>query len=258
MSPGPGVCPSCGAPLLPGDDVCPFCGEVLGAPRPGAGSPRPEPAPAPGIEPPAWEQRKRLGFWVSLWVTWRDSVFRPVEFFRRLPPRGGIGPALGFAFLFSALALLLNIYWGLVEGALTGTQEGGALLYAAGGLFMAFLWLAFALPLYVGVLFALAGILHLCFMIVGAGRQGFEATFRGVGYTHGPAAFAIFPFFGPLLGMIWGTVILFVAMREVQRTTNGRATLAFLLPLVAFMTLFIVLAVLVALILAGSDLGTLE
>ena len=89
---------------------------------PGLG-PSQEQIAAAGTEVPAWEDRRTYGFWASLWITWRESVFRPVEFFRALPPRGGIGPALGFAVLFSLLGLIMNIYWATVQGALAGSQD---------------------------------------------------------------------------------------------------------------------------------------
>jgi hypothetical protein len=278
MSSEPLVCANCGAPLIPGDNICPFCGELaapaapppptatepFAPPPPRAPAPVPPPPPAreqidaAGTEAPAWEDRKTYGFWASLWITWRESVFRPVAFFRTLPPRGGIGPALGFAVLLTTLGLMMNIYWATVQSALTGAVEEGLGIMLLGGLFMALLWLAFALPLYVGLLFVMAGVLHVCFMAVGAGRRGFEATFRAIGYSSGPAAFAIFPFFGPLITLVWGTVLLFIGMREVQRTTNGKTTLAFLLPLFAFTLLFTLLAIVLAVIFASTGLGTLE
>jgi len=116
-------------------------------------------------------------------------------------------------------------------------------------------WLVFVIPLYVGALFAMAAILHLSFVIVGAGRRGFEATFRAIAYASGPAAFAIFPFFGPLLSTVWGTVLVFIAVREVQRTSNGRAVLGFTLPLIAFLGLFLVLALLLSLLLSVADIS---
>lgn len=276
----PSDCPTCGAPLLPGDALCPFCGEVMVPVLPGREtaaaqvepgfvappvSAPPPPAPrstasidAAGSEAPPWEARAEYGFWRALWLTWYDSVFRPVEFFRKLPPRGGIGPALGFTVLLTAFAILSNSYWATVQGALSGAQEGGVLLVVGGSIFVALLWLVFMVPIYLAMLFAMAGVLHLSFMMVGAGRRGFEATFRGIAYSSGPAGFAIFPFFGALLTLVWGTVVLFIAMREVQRTTNGRATLAFLLPLIAFTVFFIILAVILALVLASSNLATLQ
>ncbi|UCC71737.1 MAG: YIP1 family protein [Gemmatimonadota bacterium] len=278
MTSQPFNCTSCGAPLVRGDDICPFCGEVVRAIPHSPPPPPPRVVPdvgpvaqtMPGVrrseeeiaaaatEVPAWEDRKTFGFWASLWITWRESVFRPVEFFRSLPPRGGIGPALGFSVLFTALGLLLNIYWGTLQSALAGSWEEGPVLVFFSGLVTALLWLAFAIPLYVGALFTMAGVLHLCFMVVGAGRRGFEATFRAIGYSSGPAAFAIFPFFGALLGLVWGTVVLFIGMREVQRTTNGKATLAFLLPLFAFTAFVMLLSIVLAMILAGTDFGALE
>jgi hypothetical protein len=282
MNSEPLVCTNCGAPLIPGDNICPFCGELVGpaAPPPelplepppgvpGLGPPVAEPLPQPsrpseeqiaavGTAVPAWEDRKRYGFWGSLWITWRESVFRPVEFFRTLPPRGGIGPALGFAVLFSTLGLVMNIYWATVQSALAGSAGEGLGVLLLGGLFVALLWLAFAVPLYVGLLFAMAAVLHVCFMAVGAGRRGFEATFRAIGYSSGPAAFAIFPFFGPLITLVWGTVLLFIGMREVQRTTNGKATLAFLLPLFALTLLVLLLMIILTLIMASTGLGTVD
>lgn len=284
MSSEPLSCPSCGAPLIPGDNICPFCGELVAPPAPpppplespvtppagmeGAGPAVAEQAAPPppseeriagaGTEVPAWEDRKTYGFWPSLWITWRESVFRPVEFFRTLPPRGGVGPALGFAVLFTTLGLIMNIYWATVQRALAGPVEEGLGILLLGGLVMTLLWLAFFVPIYVGLLFAMAGVLHVCFMAVGAGRRGFEATFRAMGYSSGPAAFAIFPFFGPLITLVWGTVLLFIGMREVQRTTNGKATLAFLLPLFALFLLMILIIIVLSLILASTGLGTLE
>ncbi|UCC48254.1 MAG: YIP1 family protein [Gemmatimonadota bacterium] len=264
MSVKPSNCPGCGAPLLASDDICPFCGEVLaGTAAPGRAR-RPEPPvpepPAPtaeavGTEPPPWEAKRAYGFWNALWLTWRDSVFRPVQFFRGLSPRTGLGPALGYAVLLAVVALVFNLYWALIEGTLATGQDEGALALGLGSFVMLIVWLVFVIPLYVGLLFALVALLHVSFVIVGAGRRGFEATFRAVAYASGPAAFAIFPFFGPLLGTVWGTVLLFIAVREVQRTSNGRAAVGFTLPLIALLALFFLLALLLSLLMAVADIS---
>jgi len=271
----PSNCPGCGAPLLASDDTCPFCGEVIaGSPPPGGSgqpeSPAAEPAaPLPpsasplseqevaavGTEPPPWEARREFGFWNALWLTWRDSVFRPIQFFRRLPPRGGLGPALGYSVLLALVALVFNLYWSLIEGTLATGQGEGALALGLGSFVMLIVWLVFVIPLYLGLLFASVAILHVSFVIVGAGRRGFEATFRAVAYASGPAAFAVFPFFGPLFGIVWGSVLVFIAAREVQRTTNGRTALGFTLPLIAFLGLLVALGVLVSLLASLADIG---
>lgn len=210
---------------------------------------------AVGTEAPPWEARREFGFWNALWLTWRDSVFRPIQFFRRLPPRGGLGPALGYSVLLALIAVLFNLYWGLIEGTLATGQGEGALALGLGSIVMLIVWLLFVIPLYLGGLFASVALLHVSFVIVGAARRGFEATFRAVAYASGPAAFAIFPFFGPLFGIVWGSVLVFIAVREVQRTTNGRAALGFTLPLIAFLGLFFVLAMLLSLLMSVADIS---
>lgn len=280
MSSAPLSCPDCRAPLRASDRVCPFCGHILdpaveptARPEPSSGAgrpasvPGPEPAPGsdmgaagPGVEtvgsePPPWERRRQAGLFRALWLTWRDSVFRPVPFFRRLPPRNGFGPAIGYAVVVTAIGLFFSFYWSAVEGALRGVGEGGLGLSLVGGLVTVSFGLAFALPLYVGFLFAVVAVLHVGFMAVGAGRRGYEATFRALAYSSGPVAFAVFPFFGPLLSGVWGMVVTYIAVREVQRTTNARATLGFLVPLLAALAFVLLLGVLFALLLKSLDLG---
>ena len=123
MSSAPLSCPNCSAPLRATDQACPFCRHVVdaGAPPSVQAPVTPPPPHAPeappdaptwqaaepvavdvdsaATEPVPWENWRELGFFASLWRTWRDAVFSPVPFFRRMPPRGGIGPALGYAVL---------------------------------------------------------------------------------------------------------------------------------------------------------------
>lgn len=271
-------CPRCFARVEGGVAACPHCGYDLDTePRPTS---RPEKATAEPamvgrpLEPyavasaqarevaaaataaPPWESRRALGFWSALWLTWRDSLFRPVPFFRRLAPSGGYGPALGYSILLTLIGFLFSSYWSVVEGLLAGSQgeEGGPLLILAGSFLALLLFLVVLIPLYVGLLYALVAIIHLGFVVVGAGRRGFEATFRAVAYSSGTAAFAIFPFFGPVLSSVWWAVVVFIAVREAQRTTNGRATLAFLIPVLVLVAFGAVLALLLQALLATLEL----
>ncbi len=277
MSRPPSSCPCCSAPLLATDEVCPFCGYPLAAkpqieeatPPPPEEAPPPEgepfvtpsvevvgPSPdvaAVGTAPPPWERWREVGFFKALWLTWRESVFRPVEFFRRLPPRAGFGSPLGYAVIVTVFGLFFSFYWGTVEEAVSGRLEQGLALELIGGLVTLLFGLGLVIPLYVGLLFASVAIIHVGFLIVGAGRRGYEATFRAVAYASSPVALSVFPFFGPLLSMVWGMVLIYIGVREVQRTTNGRATLGFLIPFVAVLALVVLLSVL--LVLALSSLG---
>ncbi len=158
--------------------------------------------------------------------------------------------------MLTLIGFLFSSYWSLVEGFLAGgeAQEGGLTLILLGSFVALLLFLIVLIPLYVGLLYALVGIIHLGFLVVGAARQGFEATFRAVAYSSGTAAFAIFPFFGPVISSVWWMVLVFIAVREIQRTTNGRATLAFLVPVFLLAAVGVLLALLIQAVLATLEL----
>jgi hypothetical protein len=219
--------------------------EVVGTPRD---------VDAVATQPPPWERWRQYGFFRALWLTWRDSVFRPVEHFRRLPPRAGYGSPLGFAVIVTVFGLFFSFYWSTVESAVSGTFEHGLAVELIGGFAALLFGLALFIPVYVGLLFASAAIIHVGFLIVGAGRRGYEATFRAVAYASSPVAFSVFPFFGPLLSLVWGMVLIYVAVREVQRTTNGRAALGFLVPFLALLALAVILSMLLVLVLTSLGL----
>jgi hypothetical protein len=208
-----------------------------------------------GTAPVPWENWRKLGFFSAFWLTWKDSVFRPVHFFRKMPPKGGVGPALGYAVLITVIGLFFSLYWSSLEAALGGSGDDSMVVTLVGSLVRLLFTMAFVIPLYVGLLFVMVAVVHVGFMIVGAGRRGYEATFRAVAYSSSPAAFAIFPFFGPYVSMVWGMVVLYIGVREAQRTTNARATLGFLMPFLAFLVFIIVLGLLFELLIRSVDLG---
>lgn len=217
--------------------------------------------------PPAWEDRERLGFFPALWSTWTESVFRPVPFFRSLPTGSARGSALSYYVLVAAVGLFFRVYWVSLESALSGGLNaplaGEVGLELTGGQAIAlfvvsalFLFL-FLLLLYVGLLFVTAAVVHAGFAVAGAAQRGFEATLRGLAYSSGPVAFLVFPFFGPTLSLVWWTVLTFIALREVHRTTNGRATLGFALPLIALTILLVFVGFLAALLVSSAGVGSL-
>ena len=220
--------------------------------------------PLEGVTP-AWERRHELGFWVALWWTWRDSVFRPVDFFRSLPAKGSQGAAILYYLLLSGLGLFFGLYWGTLETIVGGGLDSalapglGLDLSAGQKIALAIVGTAvsfvFMLLLYVALLFMTAAFVHVGFALVGAGRQGFQATLRALSYTAGPAAFLVFPFFGQLLSGVWLSILVFIGMREIQRTTNGRATLGFLLPAIALTLLFAVALLLLTLLVSWAEIA---
>ena len=222
-------------------------------------------SPAVTGEPPAWERRPPLGFFRALWTTWRESVFRPVQFFRSLRPDGPVGPALAYYTLFLAVGTFFTLYWSTLEAILGGgpsalsISEWGIQLSPGQEVTLliagAFIYFVFAVVFFVVALFLTVAIVHVGFLVVGAGRQGFSATFRGLAYAGGPLAFALFPFFGGLISLVWLTVLAFIAMREVQRTTNLRAAMGFLVPILVLPMLMFIFFFIIGLILSTADVA---
>lgn len=92
------------------------------------------------------------------------------------------------------------------------------------------------MPAFVAVgIFVTSGVLHLCLMLVGGERSGFEATFRVVAYGQASQLWGVLPLVGPLVSAIYALVLYIVGLREVHGIGTGRAAVAVFLPAVAFM-----------------------
>jgi len=233
--PPPATPPSPG----PGPTFTPPASPYMSPPEPE----RPVGAEAPGPGVP-WEQREGRG-WVNGYVdTVKQVVFEPTAFFTGAGPSRGIADPLLFAWLTAVLgslpelALRLLVRGGgmqeqfvqtllssptLDEPARTfitslvehGTSAAGMVGTTAGW------WVTFPV-----VFFVSAGILHVCALVCGAGKQGFEATVRALGYGWAPLLLTVVP----CLPALYATVLWGLGLQHLQRTTPGRATMALLLP----------------------------
>jgi hypothetical protein len=81
--------------------------------------------------------------------------------------------------------------------------------------------------------FLTAGITHICLMIVGGNRLGFEATFRVVAYSEAVSILTIFPFCGLFIHGVWFVVLVIIGLYKAHETDLWRALLAVFLPLIA-------------------------
>jgi hypothetical protein len=84
------------------------------------------------------------------------------------------------------------------------------------------------------VLFIWSGIVHLCLMLVGGANQAYLVTFKTMCYVETASLANLIPFCGSYVSPIWSVVLAVVGLREVHRTTTGKAALAVLLPLGLF------------------------
>jgi hypothetical protein len=260
------ACPNCQQQIPEISELrfCPFCGgslapETVTTPTGIAEPVVPEPAPtgavspitqaqefsAPGTTPQShvpWEDRQRLGFLPAFSQTWSDSVFRPMEFFRRAPKTGNIGAALLYAILIVTTGGLLSIFWQyLFWDIFSNWQDLESIIGQEISRDILGVW-ALLLPFFAIIsLFISSFIFHLCLMIVGSSKNGYEATLRGLCYSYGPYLFVLIPFCGSLIAGVWTLVLMIIGWRELHESTTGRVLFAVLLPFVlccgAFMML---------------------
>jgi hypothetical protein len=80
-----------------------------------------------------------------------------------------------------------------------------------------------------------AGVYHVALLVLGAASRGFDATLTVVGYASGALLIGAAPVPGlaNLVGAVWFGFAAAIGFREAQRTTNGKAWTALLLPFLA-------------------------
>ncbi len=229
------ICPSC-QKELPDEleaQFCPYCGAALSATREEAqaGPDRPV-EPDSGTEGIPWEDTASgLSFIQRLTQTWSDSLFRPAEFFSRMPVRGGALMALGYALIFIIMGQSFQAFWqkAYLESFAQKSETLGPLLELMMQSSLEFQLLAAPIIGVIGLLL-MTLIYHVSLVILGAAKNGMEATFRVLAYSEGTLLFAVLPFVGQLISLIWSFVLLIIGFREAHETTTGKAAFAVFLP----------------------------
>jgi hypothetical protein len=283
------TCPQCGY-VQEQTDECIKCGVIISkflkyqetvkptgveATAPGAAGPSEEGPQAQQIigtpigEPEGstpWEDMASLGFITAFFRTIKEVLFAPTAFFSRMPVSNGLTPPLFYGvivnFVGGLIAILLQV---ILFGSMWSFPGGEGMEGMGGGvqLFQTTFIIVYAifLPLLIAIgLFVMSGIFHLCLLIVGAGKRGFEATFRVVAYTGSTAVFAVVPIVGGIIITIYDLVLWTIGFRESHRTTTGKALIAVLLPMivgVAFIIL-LVFAIVIPLVLSHGPMGIPE
>ena len=216
-----------------GDDRCTFCGQGpdMNFEQPREGFYGANKAEARGRC--RWERRDS---WLDLQAMIemiRDVLVDPANTFRKMRLSGDMASPLVFALILGSIGIIAACGWNIfTQGfkALPGPHGVEAFAIST-GVNIVFMVIS---PLFVlAGLFIGAGILHLCLMITGGEKNGFEATFRVMAYAAGATAlFQIVPFCGGLIGGIWSIVAQIIGAREMHETTTGKAVFAVLLPII--------------------------
>ncbi len=223
-------------------------GSSSGMPPGGGGEP---PKMPPGWAPPEaqtgqksdqakttpWEERGTRGWFDALVETIKSSLFSPGEFFGKMPTSGDMGSPILYIVVLGWIGGAIGQIWQYLLGRSMGSilhninpqiPVGGST-----GLGMV-IGMIVVLPILILIgLFIGAAIFHVCLMIVGGAKTGFESTVRVLAYSGGSTSlFQIVPLIGPLVGGIWGLVLYIIGFSRANEISGGKAALAVFLPII--------------------------
>lgn len=216
----------------------------------GGGAPPGGPAPTLARGPTPWERRGELGFLRAAALTLKEGTLAPQTFWPSVEPRRSWGEALLWGWLMNAAGLILGLPLVALQWSAQLPQLREALSETAGQnpeaqqtlerlVSMAESWgVLTPILLILGTvllwpLFSLVGIgiFHLLALLVGAGKNGFEATARAWSYAQGPQLLQVVPLAGTL-AQLYAYVLFAWGLKELQETSWGKAIAVLLLPLV--------------------------
>jgi len=275
------TCPQCGC-VQDKTDECMRCGVIISKflkyqgevkpvgsegvnPGPAAVTPVQGPQPqriigipieAPTSSTP-WEDMASLGFFTAFFRTMKQVLFSPTAFFRSMPVNKGMGSPLLYGVIISFFGTTIGLLGQFALSGFMGSYSQVEGMQGVNFFQTAFLLIyAFFLPIMIAVgLFIGSAIFHICLLIVGAGKRGFEATFRVLSYASSSQAFALVPFLGGFIIIIYNLVLWTIGFRESHHTTTGRAFIAVLLPVIimSFLIGLLVFAIILPLILSQGQ-----
>ncbi len=183
-----------------------------------------------------WEDLEGLGFLEAFLTTLKEVLLSPTQFYRRMPTSGGVTSPLIFALILGVLGGVLGLAWQWVFMLRLGQFQEISTTHLVG--------ITIGLPLIVLLtLYLGSAMIHLCLMVVGGNRRGFEATFRVIAYSWSTQIFALIPLVGGLIIPIYALAIEIIGLREGHGIGTGRAVLAVFLPFIVIGAFFVVAAI---------------
>ena len=211
-------------------------------PPPGSGYPPPPPPPPQGPPPVmpsgpglAWETQA-VGP-ESFFDTAKMFITAPEQAWARTRETGDYVRPLLFALIVAWVGAIFNAVWGAMFGA--GLMKMIPAQYQRYAMFGGGRGLIFNIvlaPIFIVCgLFIGSAIFHVSFMIVGAlkgSRSQFEGTFRAVSYSSIAHIGYVIPFVGGLVVLVWRVYLMMLGVQQLHKTTQGKALMGILLPIV--------------------------
>ena len=202
---------------------------------PGAASPLPQfagGAVTPGVTVPRsglpWDDRQQKGFFTAFIETLQMVLTRPAEAFTVMKREGSFGEPLIYAVVGGSVGAIVSFLFSLLFHSFGMFADQRNPLNAMAGMGIGSIGFIILAPLAIVIgLFIVAGIVHLCLMIVGGANQPFETTFRVLAFTQGSTGvLQVIPVCGGLIAAVWGIVVNCIGLARAHETDTGRAVLA--------------------------------
>jgi hypothetical protein len=204
-----------------------------------------------------WEGKE--GFISAFFQTVKESLFSSTRFFKKVSAGEGYWTPLIYSLICGIVGVVVPlIFVWLIFRWLLLTQffPVPQLFLYPYGLILSIFTISLPFGITLSILISSA-VTHLCLMIVGGNKKGFQRTFRAVAYSGGIQLFgflAFLPFIGGifnLLLLVYYIILLVIGVREGHVISTGKAVLAVLLPLIVVAGLGILAAILIPLLLGS-------
>lgn len=188
-----------------------------------------------GLQLPPWERRERFGFLNALYLTIKDVLLAPGQFFHRMPSQVGLAQPLLFAVVLGLLATFFQWMYTLAGSSLQVFVKDDLAEVMKAPVFTFFNFIFSPILVAVGVFFQ-AGLTHLMLMILGGNRLGFEATFRVAAYSEATAVLLMVPGCGAFLALVWSLVVMVIGLYSIHEIEPWKAVVAIVLPTIICLT----------------------
>ena len=170
-----------------------------------------------------WEHAERYGIFGSMFQTLARVMFRAPEFFSTIHSQSStLRPTTFYALLGLFQTLCLQIWLSTFDNIDLlgpGVQESVASFSAPMTIIMSPFISVFQLLLF-------TAFLYLAIRITNPEQADYNLLLRVIAYAYAPTILSIVPYIGPLIGLIWFVVNIFVGVKYALRLTWQRTILA--------------------------------
>lgn len=184
-----------------------------------------------GLELPPWERRDRYGFLNGLYLTIKDVLLAPQNFFQRMPTHLGLTQPLMFAIVLGVITTFFAWMYSITGNSLKMLVSDDYAEMFKGPLY-SFIMFVLSPAIVFVFLYINAFITHGMLTLLGGNKLGFEATFRVIAYSEATSIITLIPFCGSGIGFIWGVVVTIIGLYSVHETEPWKAVAAVLVPMV--------------------------